>query len=311
MGRVEDALDRTWSDAAATSAASRPASIRAASASTRETIAALDPLFQWVLARRARRRLRRARRRPARAGLVLGNLSFPTSSMSRYAESVWLDAQGARYAGGHAAARAGVTEPARAQPLHRRGCRRTSRRARSGWTAGAFALDAACASSLYAIKLACDRLHDGSADLMLAGAVNRADDLFIHVGFCALAALSRTGRSRPVPPRRRRPGARRGRRLRRARAARGRAWPRASRILGVIRGVGLSNDGRGRGLLAPSEDGQERAMRMALRTAPGSRPPTSALVECHATGTPVGDATEIRSMARVFAGLRATCRSAR
>ena len=58
-------------------------------------------------------------------------------------------------------------------------------------------LDAACASSLYAVKLACDRLQDGSTDLMLAGAVNRADDLFIHVGFCALKALSRTGRSRP------------------------------------------------------------------------------------------------------------------
>ena len=35
---------------------------------------------------------------------------------------------------------------------------------------GAFALDAACASSLYAIRLACDALHDGRADLMLAGA---------------------------------------------------------------------------------------------------------------------------------------------
>ena len=66
-----------------------------------------------------------------------------------------------------------------------------------GFGAGAFALDAACASSLYAIKLACDRLHDGRADLMLAGAVNRADDLFIHVGFSALAALSPTGQSRP------------------------------------------------------------------------------------------------------------------
>ena len=47
------------------------------------------------------------------------------------------------------------------------------------------------------MKLACDRLHDGSADAMLAGAVNRADDLFIHVGFTALNALSPSGRSRP------------------------------------------------------------------------------------------------------------------
>ena len=32
---------------------------------------------------------------------------------------------------------------------------------------------------------------------MLAGAVNRADDLFLHVGFCALGAMSKSGRSRP------------------------------------------------------------------------------------------------------------------
>ena len=65
----------------------------------------------------------------------------------------------------------------------------------------AWALDAACASSLVAIKYAIDLLQDGRADLMLAGAVNRADDLFIHVGFCALKAMSRSGRSRPFTER--------------------------------------------------------------------------------------------------------------
>ena len=112
----------------------------------------------------------------------------------------------------------------------------------------AFALDAACASSIYAIKLACDSLHDGHADLMLAGAVNRADDLFIHQGFTALGALSPSGRSRPfhaeadglIPAE----GAAllALRRLEDARRD-------GDRILGVIRGIGLSNDGRGRGLL--------------------------------------------------------------
>jgi acyl transferase domain-containing protein len=143
-------------------------------------------------------------------------------------------------------------------------------------------------------------LHDRTADRMVAGAVNQADDLFIHVGFCALSALSKTGQSRPfhrdadglVPAE----GA--GfvvlERLSDALAA-GRT------VLGVIRGVGLSNDGRGRGLLAPSEEGQERALRMAYDQA-GLSPADIGLLECHATGTPVGDATELRSMARVFAG---------
>ena len=99
MGRVEDALDRTWSDVGGYvrgfEAGFDPSGFRIDA----ETIAALDPLFQWVLAG-VRQAL--GGDAPARTGLVLGNLSFPTSSMSRYAESVWLDAQGARYAGGDA-----------------------------------------------------------------------------------------------------------------------------------------------------------------------------------------------------------------
>lgn len=70
-------------------------------------------------------------------------------------------------------------------------------------------------------------------------------------------------------------------------------------VLGVIRGVGLSNDGRGAGLISPSEEGQIRAMRLAYDAA-GVAPGTVSLVECHATGTPLGDAVEARGMARVF-----------
>lgn len=70
-------------------------------------------------------------------------------------------------------------------------------------------------------------------------------------------------------------------------------------VLGVIRGVGLSNDGRGAGLISPSEEGQVRAMRLAYDAA-GVAPETVSLVECHATGTPVGDTVEARGMARVF-----------
>ena len=44
-----------------------------------------------------------------------------------------------------------------------------------------YALDAACATSLYAIKLACDELLLGKADMTLAGAVCASDQLFIHM----------------------------------------------------------------------------------------------------------------------------------
>ena len=172
----------------------------------------LDPLYRWVL--HAGRQALREIGLPAgmeaglagRAGLVLGNLCYPSAALTRLAEHVWRDGRPAagtdvrdRFCSGlpaHFAARA------------------------LGLGAGGFALDAACASSLYAIKLGCDRLHDGTADLMLAGAVTAPDDLLIHGGFRALAALSRTGRSRPIPPGRRRAGAGRGSRPDGAHAAR-------------------------------------------------------------------------------------------
>ncbi|OLE26902.1 MAG: hypothetical protein AUG44_11595 [Actinobacteria bacterium 13_1_20CM_3_71_11] len=246
-------------------------------------ILGLDPQFQWVLhgVRAALREAGQDQPLP-RAGLVLGNLSFPSASMAEYAEQVW---RGSAY---RPDARNRFTS---GLPAH------LAAKA-LGLGGGAFALDAACASSLYAIKLACDRLHDRSADLMVAGAVNRADDLFIHIGFSALSALSRTGRSRPfhrqadglVP-------------------AEGAAFVALMRltdalaadrpVLGVLRGVGLSNDGRGAGLLVPAEEGQERAMRRAYEVA-GVAPETVTLLECHATGTLVGDAAEARSTARVF-----------
>lgn len=252
-------------------------------------IRGLDPLFQWTLdaARQAWVDAGyKVGEREDRAGVILGNLSYPTRKLSDFAEQVWrgeeldVDAHN-RYMSG--------------LPAHLIS-------AALGADGPSFSLDAACASSLYAIKLACDRLHDGSADVMLAGGVNHADDLFLHIGFCALNALSKTGQSRPfnrgadglIPAE----GA--GfvvlKRLEDALAA-------GDEIHGLIRGVGLSNDGRGRGMLTPSEDGQWRAMQNAYEVS-GLGPKDISLVECHATGTPLGDATELRSMARVFEGFK-------
>ncbi len=249
-------------------------------------ISRLDPLVQWLL-HAGREALASAGSDGVleRTGVVIGNLSFPSVGASRFAESVWrgesLD---------------GETPDARDHfgsglPAHL-----LARALSLGGTA--FALDAACASSLVAVKLACDRLHAAQADTMLAGAVSCADDLFIHVGFSALEALSPSGRSRPFH-----------RDADGLLPAEGAAFvvlrrladavARGDRILGVIRGVGLSNDGRGGGLLAPSEDGQERAIRQAYQLA-GVAPAEVSLIECHATGTRVGDAAEIRSLGRLY-----------
>ena len=68
----------------------------------------------------------------------------------------------------------------------------------------------------------------------------------------------------------------------------------------MIRGIGLSNDIHG-DLLAPSSEGQLRAMRAAYEQA-GWSPSDVDLIECHATGTPVGDAVEVESLKRLWGG---------
>jgi acyl transferase domain-containing protein/3-hydroxymyristoyl/3-hydroxydecanoyl-(acyl carrier protein) dehydratase len=256
-------------------------------------IAPLDRVFHWVLhaGRQALAEATGRRPDPARTGLVLGNLAYPTTAMARFAEHVWLSGQNPPVP---------VGGP-RPDPRNRFGAGLPAHLAARalGLGAGAFALDAACASSLYAIKLACDRLRDGAADLMLAGAVAAADNLFIHQGFCALTAMSRSGRSRPfhrdadglVPAEGAVLFA-----LARLRDAVDRDLP----VLGVIRGIGLGNDGAGGGLLAPDRAGQERAVRAAYAAA-GIAPESVSLVECHAPGTPAGDLTEALVLREVFA----------
>ena len=66
-----------------------------------------------------------------------------------------------------------------------------------GLGGGSFTLDAACASSLYALKLACDELLAGRADAMLAGGANGPDCQYTQMGFAQLRALSPSGRCSP------------------------------------------------------------------------------------------------------------------
>ncbi len=260
----------------------------------------LDPLVHWLL-HVGRAALDDASVHAgdpslARTGAIFGNLSFPSEGMARWGEHVTLTTNGVR----EPARVAGSPDAVRADPRNRfmSGLPADLLARALGLGAPSFALDAACASSLYAIKLACDALANGRADRMLAGAVQRADSLFLHIGFCALGAMSRAGKSRPfhrdadglVPAegvallvlKRLDDAVRDG-----------------DRIHGVIRGVGLSNDARARNLLAPSQEGQVRALRLAY-AASGLSPSDIQLVECHATGTVAGDKTEVATLSEVF-----------
>jgi len=263
-------------------------------------LASLDPLCHWLL-HVGREALRDAgidsasASQPLVGGAIIGNLSYPTYGLNEWAWHVWAEALRARRPG------------LRKQPLTPNRFNRFMSGLPAGLlcetfglSRGGFTVDAACASSLYAIKYACDWLQAGRADVMLAGGVARVHGLTLHSGFTTLQALSPSGRSRPfhaqadglVPSE----GAAVVVLKRLEDAQRD-----GSRILGVIRGIGLANDGRGPGLLVPSAAGQVRAMRAAYEMS-GLRPADIDAIECHATGTSVGDATELRSCAEIFSG---------
>lgn len=157
----------------------------------------------------------------------------------------------------------------------------------------AVTLDAACASSLYAVKLACDMLGAHRCDAVLAGGVSRPDCLYTQVGFSQLRALSPSGRCAPFDARADGLIVGEGAGLLVLKRLED-ALKDGDSLLGVIRGIGLSNDMRGN-LLAPDSEGQLRAMQAAYQSA-GWSPADVDIIECHGAGTPVGDATELQSL---------------
>jgi acyl transferase domain-containing protein len=162
----------------------------------------------------------------------------------------------------------------------------------------AFAVDAACASSLIAVQLGIRELEANAADLVIVGGVQVSTTAPIAVIFARLGGLSPTGRLRPFH--RGADGTLLGegvgilvlRRLEDAERDN-------DRIYAVLRGVGTASDGRALGVLAPRVEGEELAMRRAYQAA-NLLPETISLVEAHGTGTPVGDAAEIEALGRIF-----------
>ncbi|WP_309247078.1 beta-ketoacyl synthase N-terminal-like domain-containing protein [Shewanella sp. DC2-4] len=159
-------------------------------------------------------------------------------------------------------------------------------------------LDAACASSVYALKLACDYLTTGKADMMLAGAVSGADPFFINMGFSIFHAYPDHGISAPFDSNSKGLFAGEGagvlvlKRLEDAER-------NGDNIYAVVSGIGLSNDGKGQFVLSPNSKGQVQAFERAYSAA-NTLPANIEVIECHATGTPLGDKVELASMERFF-----------
>ncbi|HET9767134.1 MAG TPA: beta-ketoacyl synthase N-terminal-like domain-containing protein, partial [Thermoanaerobaculia bacterium] len=168
-----------------------------------------------------------------------------------------------------------------------------------------YVVDSACSSSLYSLALGIEALEAGEADVVIAGGVFAAgpanNTLFAqfrgltpHASrpFDAAADGVVFGDGAAVVVLQRLPDAMD-------------ALAAGGRILGVIRGIGLSSDGKAPSVNVPQSAGQALAIRRAYASS-GIPLDSIQVVEAHATATPVGDAVEVRSLAEVFAG-RAPC----
>ncbi len=162
----------------------------------------------------------------------------------------------------------------------------------------AFSLDTACSSALAALHEAVLHLRTGVVDAALVGGVYVQLDPIMMVCFSRIGALSFTDRCLPFQ------GEADGfvmgegvgvtvlKRLTDAQRD-------GDRILAVIRGIAMNNDGRGAGPLTPLATGQAAAVAQAWRSA-DLDPGTVGLIEAHATGTAAGDRIELEALTQVF-----------
>ncbi|MGF1673718.1 MAG: polyketide synthase, partial [Rivularia sp. (in: cyanobacteria)] len=168
-----------------------------------------------------------------------------------------------------------------------------------------FCLDAACSSPLYAARLASHYLWTHKADLMLAGGISCADPIFIRMLFSGIQGYPENNDiSRPLD--------KSSRGLLTSEGVGMLVLKRYSdavrdgdRIYASIVGNGLSNDGRGKHLLSPNPKGQTLAFEKAYSEAQ-LNPKAIDYIECHATGTLLGDSTEFNSVETFFGKYGAT-----
>ncbi|WP_341211790.1 SDR family NAD(P)-dependent oxidoreductase [uncultured Limimaricola sp.] len=166
-------------------------------------------------------------------------------------------------------------------------------------TGPAISVQTACSTSLVAVHMAVQALLTGECDMALAGGstieqpqgqgyLYREGEILARDGMCrafdhrAGGTVFGSGAAAVVL-----------RRLEDALTAGDHIWA-------VIRGTAINNDGaRKASYLAPSVEGQAAAVASALRMA-GVGAESLGFVECHGTGTALGDPIEVAALTRAF-----------
>ncbi len=157
------------------------------------------------------------------------------------------------------------------------------------------ALNSACASSLHAMLMGARALQQGRVDLVIAGGASHCTAHTL-VLFSAAQAMSSTA-SRPFDANADGLVMSEGY-VAVAMKTLEKALADGDPIQAVVRGLGVATDGRGKSLWAPRKEGQIKAMHRAYRS--GVDMAGLQYLECHATATQLGDATELETLGEVL-----------
>ncbi len=163
-----------------------------------------------------------------------------------------------------------------------------------------YSITSACSTSLHCIGAASEQIMLGKQDVMFAGGGEELD-WTLSCLFDAMGAMSSKYNDTPTKASRAFDADRDGfviaggggmvvlEELEHARA-------RGAKIYAEVTGFGATSDGAD--MVAPSGEGGERAMRLALDTIPEGR--AVSYINAHGTSTPVGDVGEVEAVRRVF-----------
>ncbi|WP_168534938.1 type I polyketide synthase [Anabaena sp. UHCC 0253] len=159
-------------------------------------------------------------------------------------------------------------------------------------------VDAACASSFGALKMAISELVEHRSDMMLTGGVDTDNTIMAYISFSKTPAVTPSENVKPFDAKS--DGMMLGEGIGMILLKRLEdAQKDGDKIYAVIKGIGTSSDGRYKSIYAPRKEGQVKALARAYDDA-GFSPATVGLMEAHGTGTMAGDPIEFSSLRDFF-----------
>ena len=163
-----------------------------------------------------------------------------------------------------------------------------------------YSITSACSTSLHCIGAASEQIMMGKQDVMFAGGAEELD-WTLSCLFDAMGAMSSKYNDTPEKASRAFDADRDGFVIAGGGAmlvleSLEHAQARGAKIYAEVTGFAATSDGHD--MVAPSGEGGERAMRVALETLPEGR--KISYINAHGTSTPVGDVGEIEAVRRVF-----------